>query len=61
MDAPPAAAPASPAPTRNPLKRLYRWVLSFADRPGGAWALFFLSMAESSFFPIPPDPLQMAL
>lgn len=48
-------------PTRNPLKRLYRWVLSWADRPGGTWALFFLSMAESSFFPIPPDPLQIAL
>lgn len=52
---------APPAPTRNPIKRLYRWVLSWADRPGGTWALFFLSAAESSVFPIPPDPLQMAL
>lgn len=45
----------------SPFRRLYDWVLSFADRPGGAWALFLLSFAESSFFPIPPDPLLIAL
>ncbi|RME95080.1 MAG: DedA family protein [Verrucomicrobia bacterium] len=43
------------------LRRLYDWTLSWAERPGGAWALFFLALAESSFFPIPPDVLLIAL
>ena len=43
------------------IKRLYDWVLSWAHRPGGSWALFFLAFAESSFFPIPPDVLLIAL
>ena len=45
----------------NPLKRLYNWVLSWAASPWGAWALFVLAVAESSFFPIPPDILLIAL
>lgn len=45
----------------NWVRRMYDWVLSFADRPGGSWALFGFSFAESSFFPIPPDPLLIAL
>ncbi len=40
---------------------LYDWVLSWAERPGGARALFWLAFAESSFFPIPPDVLLLAL
>jgi len=43
------------------LKRLYNWVLSFADSPYGTTALFIFAMAESSFFPIPPDPLLVAM
>ncbi|MCP4114630.1 MAG: DedA family protein [Desulfobacteraceae bacterium] len=43
------------------LKRLYDWVLGWAERPGGAWALFVLAFCESSFFPIPPDVLLIAL
>lgn len=43
------------------MRRLYDWTLSWAERPGGAWALFFLAMAESSVFPIPPDVLLIAL
>jgi len=46
---------------RNPLHRLYRWVMSWADTPYGTPALFILAFAESSFFPIPPDVLQVAL
>ncbi|TNE91444.1 MAG: DedA family protein [Deltaproteobacteria bacterium] len=42
-------------------RRLYNWVLSWAETPYGPLALFVLSFAESSFFPIPPDPLLMAL
>ena len=40
---------------------MYDWVLSWAERPQGTWALFVLAIAESSFFPIPPDVLLMAL
>jgi len=43
------------------LRRLYDWVLHWADTPYGAWALFLLAFCESSFFPIPPDILLIAL
>ena len=42
-------------------RRLYDWVLHWADTPYGIPALFLLSFAESSFFPIPPDILLIAL
>lgn len=53
----------SPVPPRgeNILRRMYRWVLSWADTPYGTPALVGISFAESSFFPIPPDVLQIAL
>ena len=38
-------------------RRLYNWTLSWANHPSSAVALFILSFAESSFFPIPPDTL----
>ena len=43
------------------LRRLYDWVLHWAETPYGAWALFLLAFAESSFFPVPPDVLLIAL
>ena len=43
------------------LKKLYNWVLHWAETPYGTWALFILAFAESSFFPIPPDVLLIAL
>lgn len=43
------------------VRRLYDWVLGWADTPYGLPALGLLALAESSFFPIPPDPLLMAL
>lgn len=46
---------------RGALRRLYDWVLGWADRPGGAWALFGIAFAEASFFPIPPDVLLIPL
>ncbi|HET9949190.1 MAG TPA: YqaA family protein [Longimicrobiales bacterium] len=46
---------------RGPVRRLYDWVLHWAETPYGAPALFLLALAESSFFPIPPDPLLIAL
>lgn len=43
------------------IRRLYDWMLHWADTRHGPAALFLLTFAESSFFPIPPDPLLMAL
>ncbi len=43
------------------LKKLYDWVLHWAYTPYGLPALFILAFAESSFFPIPPDVLLIAL
>jgi len=43
------------------LRRLYHWTLKWAERPGGAWALFFIAVIESSVFPVPPDVLLLAL
>ena len=43
------------------LRRLYDWVLGWSERPGGSWALFIIAFCESSFFPIPPDILLIAL
>lgn len=55
-------APA-PEPTKKPniVRRLYDWVLSWAETPYGVPALFVIAVAESSFFPIPPDVLLIAL
>jgi membrane protein YqaA with SNARE-associated domain len=42
-------------------RRLYDWVLHWAETPYGAPALFLLAFVESSFFPLPPDILLIAL
>jgi membrane protein YqaA with SNARE-associated domain len=45
----------------NPLRRIYDWTLSLAERKlSGLW-LGLLSFAEASFFPIPPDVLLIPL
>jgi membrane protein YqaA with SNARE-associated domain len=60
-DATPAAATAqtpSQTPAKggwNPLRKLYNWVLKLAAGKQAEPALFVVSFAESSFFPIPPD------
>lgn len=56
-NAPSATVPARP----GPLRRLYAWVLHWAETPYALPALVILSFAESSFFLIPPDVLLMAL
>ena len=43
------------------LRYLYDQVLQWAESPYGEWALFFLAFSESSFFPIAPDVLLIAL
>ncbi len=45
----------------NFLKKLYDWVLHWAETPNAMPALFLLAFAESSFFPIPPDVLLITL
>jgi len=47
--------------SRNPIRRIYDWVLSWAESPYAVPALFVLAFMESSFFPIPPDVLLIAL
>jgi len=61
MTEPSAAASAATVERPGIMKRLYLWVLHWAETPYGTPALFGLSFAESSFFPIPPDVLQIAL
>jgi membrane protein YqaA with SNARE-associated domain len=52
----------TPAPRKPGLiRRLYNWTVSWADHKAGTHALFWIAFAESSFFPIPPDVLLMAL
>jgi len=43
------------------LRKLYDWVLHWAETPYGPIALFLLAFAESFVFPIPPDALLIAL
>jgi len=43
------------------IEELIAWVTQWASSPYGSYALFILALAESSFFPIPPDALLIAL
>ncbi len=43
------------------LRKLYDWVLHWSQTKYGTLALFLLAFTESSFFPIPPDALLIAL
>lgn len=43
------------------IKRLYDWVLSWSSSRWGWLALFIIALCESSWFPIPPDILLIAL
>ena len=45
----------------NHMRRLYDWTIHWAQTPHSTWALFILAFSESSFFPIPPDVLLIAL
>ena len=52
-----ARAPARP----NFIRRLYDWTIAWADTRYGFVALALIAFAESSFFPIPPDVLLIAM
>jgi len=43
------------------IRRMYDWVLHWSNTPYAVSALFLLAFAESSFFPIPPDVLLIAI
>ncbi|MCP4270089.1 MAG: DedA family protein [Candidatus Brocadiaceae bacterium] len=45
----------------NHIRRLYDWTIHWAETPHSTWALFILAFCESSFFPVPPDVLLIAL
>ena len=42
-------------------RRVYNWVIHWADTKHAQVALFMLAFAESSFFPVPPDVLLAAM
>lgn len=43
------------------VRRIYNWVLHWAETPYSMFALGLLSFAEASFFPVPPDVLLVAM
>ncbi|MDW7774201.1 MAG: YqaA family protein [Desulfobulbaceae bacterium] len=43
------------------LQRIYRRCMEWINTPAGIWVLFFVAVAESSFFPIPPDVFLIAM
>ncbi|MGD8867348.1 MAG: YqaA family protein [Gemmatimonadales bacterium] len=48
-------------PRRGWVRRVYDWVLGWAESPYGGVALFVLAFVEASFFLVPPDVLLIAL
>lgn len=46
---------------RRMIRSLYSWVVGWAQTPQAEKALGGIAFAESSFFPIPPDPLLIAM
>lgn len=43
------------------LRKLYTWTLRWARAKHAPWALFCIAFMESSFFPVPPDVLLIAM
>ncbi|HXV27412.1 MAG TPA: YqaA family protein [bacterium] len=50
-----------PSPAVGPLHRLYHWMIWKAKTPHAQFFLFAIAFMESSFFPLPPDVLLMAM
>lgn len=61
VETPPTTAMARARATRNPIRKLYFWTLHWAATRYAVPALVALSFAESSFFPVPPDVLLIAI
>ncbi len=58
---PPQTAMEQARLTRNPIKKLYFWTLHWVETPYALPALIAVAFVESSFFPIPPDVLLIAM
>lgn len=43
------------------VRALYDWTIKWAKHPKATWALSVLSFAEASIFPLPVDPLLLAM
>lgn len=48
------------APSRG-MRRLYDWTIHWSQTPQAPYALFAIAFVESSFFPVPPDVLLIAM
>lgn len=48
-------------PGMNVLKKLYDWTVQWAKTAQASYALFAIAFIESSFFPVPPDVLLIAM
>lgn len=57
----PTQRPESHQGLLGPIRRLYDWVLSWAETPYSMIALITLAFVESIVFPIPPDVLLIAM
>ena len=57
----PEQSDSSEVKKKNIARRLYDWTLQWAATPYGLTALILIAFAESSFFPIPPDVLLIAI
>ena len=57
VDIPPSSQATKPVAWWHWHRRLYNWVIAFADSPHGGWALAIISFADSIFLPMPPDVL----
>jgi membrane protein YqaA with SNARE-associated domain len=53
--------PDAGSPSRNPVRRLYDWVIGWSVHPSAMTALFVLAFVEAVFFPVPPDVLLIAM
>jgi len=56
-----ATAKSNAAPGFGWLRRLYDWVIALSEHPHAVKALAVITFAEASFFPIPTDPLLLAM
>lgn len=43
------------------LRKMYDWMMNMAGHRHAKWILGIVSFTESSFFPLPPDPLYLAM
>ena len=46
---------------KSPIKRLYRWTVKWAEKDNAEYMLAGLTALEGIIFPIPTDPLMMAM